>query len=125
MHKPEKPRQKGTSIRNAVLKNVYRRHKVNPRLQAAESGLHAGRDGVEVDGLDGAALVIAEPDEVGEVLPGHVALGADAERLVAAGVELLDRALEADAQRVGGEAEDLADRAGDARAVDVGVVEGR
>lgn len=97
---------------------------LTPCFHTAETRLHSRRNGVEIHGLDSATLVVADPDEVGEVLPGDVAFGTDAERLVAAGVELLDRALETDAQGVGREAEDLADGAGDARAVDVGVVDG-
>jgi hypothetical protein len=89
-----------------------------------KTSLRPGRHGIEIDGLDRAPLVIADADEVGEVLARHVALFPDAERVPAARVELLDRALEADPQRIGREAKDLPDGAGDTRAVDVGVVHG-
>jgi hypothetical protein len=80
------------------------------------------RDSIQIDPLDGMALMVTVTDEVGEVLAGDLALALDADGLVAARVELFDGALKPDAERVRGEAEDFPDGDGDAGAVDMGVV---
>lgn len=81
-----------------------------------------GRNSIEIDPLNGVTLMVAVTDEVGEVLAGDFALTLDAEGLVTAGVELLNRALQSDAEGIGRETEDFADGPGDAGAVDMGVV---
>ena len=82
-----------------------------------------GGVGVEVDGLDGGALLGAVADEVAEVAGGYLALAAGAEGLLAARKERLDRVLQAHAQVVRGDPQHLAHRSRDARAVRVHVVD--
>ena len=63
---------------------------------------------VKIHSFNLAALVGASLDEVAKVPERIAALLAYLECLVAAGIELLDRALETDAQRVGWDQQDLA-----------------
>ena len=92
---------------------------------ALEAALSARRVRIQVHRLNLAALVGASLDEVAKVSQGITTFLAHLDRLIAAGVELLDRALEADPQRVGGDEKDLAYGARDAVAVGVDVVQRR
>lgn len=103
----------------------------NAKAEAAVSyrasfpSLGAKRMRIEIDRLDLTALVGAPLDKVCKEFEGIEALLARLERVSAARVELLDRALEADAQRVGRDVQHFAHRIRDPRAVGMNVVQCR
>lgn len=94
----------------------------NPRLHRPRN---PRRRTLEINPIDSAPYNVRFADQVGEILAGDIALGADGAGVFARGLDGLHVGLQARAQARGGVLEDLAGLGGDAEGVGVGVVDRR